>query len=273
MREMNKFRYLILILFSAAITSCSDEAVNMAEEIAATSNVIGFVDKNETVSAIADGEEHEFFFPVQVFGPSSDELTGTYTANVSVDPSSTAIEGVHFRLEEEVISASEEGDFLSLFKVVMLTEGIETPLAENPVLVLNVSNAEGPGNVIASGAQLRLTFFYLCPSYLAGDYAVTIVRDDGAVYNYTETIREVGPGRFRGESVGRWAPGSIGGTPGFDFIDVCGTITVPGQNLVDLYSNQVTQAGDSYVDPETGNIHIEYAVTPGGVFTADYVRQ
>lgn len=274
---MNKLKYIIVIFFSAVLSSCFDEAVNIAEEIQATDNVLGFVDRNANVSGIADGTEYTFYFPVQVVGPSSDQLTGTYTANVSVDASSTAVEGKHYRLEETVISASEEQGYLSQFKVVMLTEGIETPLAENPVLVLNVSDAGGPGNVMASGAKLKLNMLYLCPSDLSGDYAVTIV-SEGSTYNYTETITEVGVGEYRGQSVGHWAPGAIGGEPGFNFTDVCGTITVPQQNLVNLYSNLVSQGGNSYVHPETGDIHIEYVIPygpypDGRKYVADYVKQ
>ena len=273
---MKKLSFIIVILCSTLLSSCFDDAFNISEEIKATDNVIGFVKSNASVSGIADGTEYEFSFPVQVFGPTSDQLTGTYTAKVSVDPSSTAVEGVHYRLEEKVISAGEEGGFLSLFSLVMLTEGIETPLAENPVLILNVSDAEGPGNVMASGAQLKISMLYLCPSDLSGDYVTTIVRDDGQTYVYEETITEIGVGQYRGESVGHWAPGAIGGTPGFNFTDVCGTITVPTQNLVDLYSNLVSQAGKSYVDPETGNIHIEYTIPLSAgdrTYKADYVKQ
>lgn len=276
MRKMKKLSFIIVILCSTLLSSCFDDAFNISEEIKATDNVIGFVKSNASVSGIADGTEYEFSFPVQVFGPTSDQLTGTYTAKVSVDPSSTAVEGVHYRLEEKVISAGEEGGFLSLFSLVMLTEGIETPLAENPVLILNVSDAEGPGNVMASGAQLKISMLYLCPSDLSGDYVTTIVRDDGQTYVYEETITEIGVGQYRGESVGHWAPGAIGGTPGFNFTDVCGTITVPTQNLVDLYSNLVSQAGKSYVDPETGNIHIEYTIPLSAgdrTYKADYVKQ
>jgi hypothetical protein len=42
---------------------------------------------------------------------------------------------------------------------------------------------------------------------------------------------------------------------------VCGVITVPGQNLVDLYSNWVVGiAGASSIDEATGVITIDYAI-------------
>jgi hypothetical protein len=44
-------------------------------------------------------------------------------------------------------------------------------------------------------------------------------------------------------------------------LDVCGVITVPGQNLVDLYSNWVVGiAGASSIDEATGVITIDYAI-------------
>jgi hypothetical protein len=58
-----------------------------------------------------------------------------------------------------------------------------------------------------------------------------------------------------------WTAAQLGGTPGFTFYDVCGVITVPGQNLVDLYSNWVVGiAGASSIDEATGVITIDYAI-------------
>jgi hypothetical protein len=71
----------------------------------------------------------------------------------------------------------------------------------------------------------------------------------------------------------------LGGTPGFTFYDVCGVITVPGQNLVDLYSNWVVGiAGASSIDEATGVITIDYAIespqgTPDRLYHATFVKQ
>lgn len=257
------------------LSACVDDKT-IVEEIQDTPNLIGFEARNTSVSGIADGSEYEKVFNVNVFGPSTDDLGGSYTATVTVDPSSTAIEGTHFTIDDPTIEVTADGNLASTFSITMLTDGIVTPLDENPVLILNLTNASGEG-VIASGAPLTVNMLYLCPSDLAGNYVVTITREDGAgPWVYNDVISQLGPGQYRGQSVGHWAPGSIGGTPGFPFTDVCNTLSLSEHNLLDLYGNLVGPGGDSYVDPVTGNLHIEYYITFSGaplVYTADYVKQ
>ncbi len=272
-----KLTYAFLLIFSVMLSSCVDDST-FADEVKKSPNIIGFELRNTNISGIANGSEYENLFNVEVVGPSTAGLSGEFTATVTVDPTSTAIEGTHFRIDNPTITVTSEGKLRNVMGITMLTEGIVAPLASNPVLVLNVTNATGSG-VIASGAQLSVNLLYLCNSVLEGQYEVTITRDDGAVYVYPDYITETGVGQYRGESVGRWSPGSIGGTPGFDFVDVCNVITVPEQNLVDLYSNLVGQDGkpeDSFVDPATGIITIKYYVTfaaGDSYFTAVYVPQ
>ena len=79
--------------------------------------------------------------------------------------------------------------------------------------------------------------------------------------NSTDNINALGSGSYRTENIGHWTQADLGGTPGFNFSDVCDEITIPEQLLVDLYSNLVTGvAGASFVDPDTGVIYFEYTV-------------
>ncbi|MDN4165934.1 hypothetical protein QWY31_10500 [Cytophagales bacterium LB-30] len=266
--------YILQVGLVASIFACS-ESETLIDQIEGSPNVAGFVDRSINISGIADGTEYTNQVPLWITGPSTDGLSGDYSLTIEVDPSSTAIEGTHFRIDNKSATLSAGKNLTDLFTIVMLTEGIETPLETAPVLKLMVSAVSGSGNVVASGAPLTVNMLYLCPSDLAAAYQVTIVRNDGNVYSYSDVIESTGPGQYRGVSVGHWAPGSIGGTPGFDFVDVCNVITVPEQNLVNLYSNLVYQGGDSYVDPVTGNLHIEYYVSFAAgdrKYVADYVK-
>lgn len=239
-------------------------------------NLVTFADKSTNMQVIATGEEFSFTLPMKIKGPSVRDLKGTVTANIAVHSSSTAVEGVHFKLDQKSITLTDGQDFLGTLPITVLTDGIDPPLAENPVVVLEITSVSGAENVIASGTKITVNLLYLCDSQLQGSYVVTIVRNDGNTYVFNDEIAKVGDGEYRGESVGHWAPGAIGGEPGFNFIDVCNVITVPEQNLVNLYSNQVYQAGPSYVDPVTGNIHIEYGITFSAgdrTYVADYVKQ
>ncbi len=276
---MKHYKLIYFLCSLIAITSCVEDEQEIVESIKGSPNVIGFVERASNVTEIADGTQTVFDMPVSLKGPTARNTEGTFTASISVDPSSTAIEGVHFRLDQTSFEVTSDGNWINTVPVTMLTDGVNAPLNENPLLVLNVTDADGPGNLVANGSALEITMLYLCPTFLNNTYTVTITRSDGTVYEYTDVIASTGKGQYRGRSVGHWAPGTIGGAPGFDFLDVCNKIIVPDQNLVDLYSNIVSQTDSqeaaSVVDPTTGNLHIEYRIELGDGYSdykADYVK-
>jgi hypothetical protein len=147
-------------------------------------------------------------------------------------------------------------------------------------LVLKVTQVTGDPMVLNSGKPISITMNYACPSFLEGTYDVTTEYTgyDGSVtiLEWTETITNTGIGEYRTERVGHWTQAALGGTPGFTFTDVCGQISVPGQNLVDLYSNWVEGTDFGSVDEVTGNLYIEYSVcVPTGCryYKSTYVKQ
>lgn len=248
----------------------------MIEAIKSSPNIASFENSSMNFSVVATGDEFSQLVPVKVKGPSTDDINSAVTATVTVDPASTAVEGVHYRLDQNTIQLSPDNDLLNNLPVTVLTAGLTPPLAESPVLILQLSDATGAENVVANGKKLTINLNYLCDSNLQGSYIVTITRNDGLVYVYDDEIVKTGSGEYRGTSVGHWAPGSIGGTPGFTFLDVCNKISVPEQNLVDLYSNQVYGINESYADPLTGNLHIEYEITFAAgnrQYVAEYIKQ
>jgi hypothetical protein len=224
----------------------------------------GFELARTSLSAIADGEEYNFDLKVKVFGPTSMDVTQNVTLTVAADPSSSAKAGTHYRIDNPTVTLSPGQNMLGLFKITMLTEGIKTPLASSPVLVLNVTQATGDPMVINSGKPISVTLNYACPSFLEGDYEVSTEYTgyDGTVtmLNWTEHITNTGIGEYRTERVGHWTAADLGGTPGFTFSDVCGKLSVPGQNLVDTYSNWVEGTDFGSVDEATGNLYIEYSI-------------
>ena len=153
----------------------------------------------------------------------------------------------------------------------MLSQGIVAPLATAPVLVLKVVSATGTDNVINNGKNLKINFNYLCFSNLAKTYNVRTryVRAASGIdqiITYQDTFTRTGSGEYRTGRIGHWTAGELGGTPGFTFLDVCNEITIPQQNLVDLYSNLVEGvSGKSSVNPTTGVITMEYTVTGGNL--------
>lgn len=277
---MKTLKYILILILSVGMfNSCLVEDETNLDLNGKGPNLGGFDQARTSLSAIADGEEYKFDLKIKVFGPTSMDLTNNVTLTVAADPSSTAIAGKHYRLDSPTVTLSPGQNMLGFFQVTMLTAGIQTPLAASPVLVLNVSEASGDPMVVNSGKSISITLNYACPSFLEGDYDVTTEYTgyDGTVtvLNWTEHITNTGIGEYRTERVGHWTVASLGGTPGFTFGDVCGKLSVSGQNLVDLYSNWVEGTDFGSVDEATGNLYIEYSVcvsTGCRYYKSTYVR-
>lgn len=281
---MKNIKYLLLLMLSiSTLTSCVDDGEDLSAN-AEGSNVAGFTNARENISNIANGDEYTFALKMKVAGPTVMDLTNPITVTYAATAASTAIEGVHYRIDDASTILSKDNNYLGFASVVMLTDGIDAPLAgPSPVLVLIATATTGDGTVVASGKPVTVTLNYACDSNLDGAYTETIDYTRKGVFQNTTTrtvsFTKTGVGEYRTSHVGHWAPSALGGTPGFTFYDVCGIITIPGQNLVDLYSNWVVGvAGASSIDPVTGIITMDYAVespqgTPDRVYHATYVKQ
>jgi hypothetical protein len=277
---MRNFKYIFLFFLLAGIVPACVEDTAPEDAFGKTPNLVSFTSATANLSAVATGDEFVLTIPMEVEGPSFRDIDAPVTATVSVDPASTAIEGVHYRLDDTSITFDPSNNMLANFPITVITEGLEPPLAAAPTLVLRVSGVSGVDNVIATGKPISINLLYLCSSELAATYNVHIVRTNAAgvvtEFDFEDPIVQTGDGEYRGVSVAHYAPGSLGGTPGFTFLDVCGELTVPLQNLVDLYSNEVYGVeGGSYVK-ENGDLHIEYIVTfaaGNSTYVADYAKQ
>lgn len=276
---MKNLKYIFLFVFTGLVLPSCVEDTAPEDAYGAGRNLVSFANLSQNISGIADGSEYEFFIPMEIKGPSMHTVSSA-TATVSVDESSTAVEGVHFRIDDPTVEFSSENDLLSNVKITLLSEGIEAPLAEDPVVVLNVENASG-NNVIANGKKISINLLYLCPSYLEGTYDVTVEyyrfgAKVGGDITYTEFITRTGEGQYRTTRVGHWTQADLGGVPGFTFLDVCDVITIPEQNLVDTYSNLVEgKVGKSSHNPDAKTIKMEYTIcaTDCREYVATYVRQ
>lgn len=260
--------YLMVLFASLAMTSClvDDEAISDAN--GQSPNLIGFTTTTATAAVPADGEPRNFQLPMSIVGPQIGAVNESAVAQISVDPSSTAVSGTHFLLDQTTITLSPDQNLLNNFNLTILTEGFAPPLAVSPYLILNISSVTGANGALVNGrtGKIKITINYLCSSDLAGTYDVVTryVRASSGIdqtTTSTDVINEIAPGVYRTGSVGHWAPSDLGGTPGMEFSDVCNEITIPEQNLVELYSNLVTGvAGSSFVDPESGVIYFEYTI-------------
>ena len=261
-----KYIFLLVLILGTANSCLVDDTTTYGENDKGA-NLVGFTNFSTSLGAVADGNEYQYTLPMKVFGPTYLDIKSDVTATIGVDASSTAIEGTHFRLDNPTITFKPGNNLLNNFPITILTEGIVAPLDVAPVLVLKVVSVTGDKSAANSGKPVTIKLNYGCYSNLAGSYDVTTVITrsiSGAVstFTHTEAIIRTGVGEYRTEYVGPYAPGDLSpGDDGFTFLDVCNVITVPEQNLGNLYSNIVSGDALGTVDPETGNLHMEYTIT------------
>jgi len=268
---MKNLKYILLFTLGIVFFNSCDEDNSPVYDIKGGDNLAVFELSKQIVTRIADGTEYPVDVKMKVTGPSLTAVSGDITVTVEADPSSTAIAGVHYRIDEPTFTLKADQNYLGYFTgVTMLTKDIATPLEKSPVLVLKVKETSGNSTVIASGKTFPITLNYACPSDLAGEYTVTVLRDGAPMTKYTSvTITMTDVGTYRTSEVGHWTAADLGGTPGFTFNDVCGVLTVPKQNLVDLYSNGVQGFKEGSVDEATGILHIVYKVW-GDAWESEY---
>jgi hypothetical protein len=262
------------ILFSCVEDVAPEDAYGKSPDL------VTFATASTNLSVEADGNDWEIYsLPVTLEGPKANTRKGDLTVTFEVDPSSTAIEGTHFEIPNATMVLKESEGYGGRLPIRVKTAGIQAPLESNPVLAVRVASVSGEGSegVVASGKPVRANILYLCESVLDGEYSLKVTRlDNGAVSNFpNETITKTGLGAYRGTVVGNYGNGALAGTPGFDFVEVCGVITVGEQNLANVYSNMVYGVRESKV-LENGDIIIFVEITFAAgnrIFQMEYTKK
>ncbi|NOQ26099.1 MAG: hypothetical protein GQ564_12105 [Bacteroidales bacterium] len=281
---MKKIKYILIFILSVGMfNSCLIEDETDLDLNAESLNTAGFRLGAKNVAAVSDGEEYSFTIDLNLVGATSMDVTNDITLTIAAHSSSTAIEGTHFRIDNPTVVLEAANNHLAKINFTMLTDGIFAPLEESPVMVLEITSANGDTKVINSGKTISVILNYACFSSLAGTYDVNVEYwRFGALqdtYDFVDVITEIGTGEYHTTRVGHWSIASLGGTPGFVFLDVCNVISIPGQNLVDTYSNWVEGVGGKSIsDPANGTMYMEYTIVTDAAaddrtYYANYVKQ
>lgn len=258
---MKTLKYIIILIMSIGMfNSCLIDDESTLDLNDKGPNFGGFEQIRTTIAGIADGTEYEQEMRVKVFGPSVTNLTKDITLTVEVDPASTAVEGTHFRIDNPSVVLTNSNNYLGLLKLTMLTEGIVTPLAKAPILILNAKSATGEDKLINSGKSIEITMNFACFSEFQGEYSVVTTSSTGAKVEWNETISKIGTEEYLTQRVGTWDP-PLNPDYGFTFSNACNVISVPNQDLADMYSNEVFGHELGSVDPDTGVMTIQYTIT------------
>lgn len=277
---MKTIKYALILMISiTTLVSCveDNDLTHLNDD---GPNLAGFRDAKQNLSAVSNGDEYDFAIKMEVKGPTYLDLSSDVLVSVAIDPSSTAIEGTHFRMDSNFITLVQSNNYLGLLPITVITQGIMAPLPENPVLKLNVSTVTTDGNVVNNAKPIVITFVYQCFADLAGTYTVT---NDFCNPSFTATISANADGSWHITSAdGGFLHQCTSNTsllnPG-DITELCGSILATGNldfGSANFYGAIGDISGGSW-DSVTGTLILEQseAFFNGGPFswTSTYIRQ
>jgi hypothetical protein len=176
---------------------------------------------------------------------------------------STATEGVEFEFANTTgkITIPAGGTFADF--PLLINTGQLNPTSKTE-LFINLTSASN-STVVGTQYQSLKVIFVGCQSLVAGDYTVSVKRADVATpYVFTgETVTATSVNNFITRTSGNYAFGVLQGTTqGYNFVDICGEITIPQQQLAGIYSNLLR--------PNSANNGLDGTVTDINTFITKY---
>ncbi|WP_055442889.1 hypothetical protein [Lacinutrix himadriensis] len=271
----------ILVAFALiTVVSCSEDDKAGYVYDGTGSRLFGFQNPTTRVQYFEDLGVLDEVLPVVMVGgadgtASTQDIIIAYTVDTA---NSTATEGVEFDFSDTSgLLTIPAGEVFTDFTLKINTANF-SPTEPTSLFITLTEVTNSSSDVIASINETVEVVFIGCLSQLDSyTYDVTTVRADGATTAHgTQSLTFIGVNQFRTESVGLWAPGVLQGHGGYDFVDVCGVLTVAPQALSGIYTNQVYTDSPGSVDAVTGDFSITYAITFSGVpdfYTSTYIKQ
>jgi len=219
----NIYKILTLSFVAIIATSC-DRDTGDYPYLNDRVNTIGYTSSSSTLF-VEDGAANNVSI-----GVAATTTVGGGTFSISVDESSTAVEGVDFTIEGGNEFSFESGNIVSTFSIVGLFEGA---IVEGKTVVLNLASTDF---AVSASNQYSLSLVQLCPleADFTGDYLIEQITpyvdgptlDDGAIVTlYTTDGSEFQRGFLTANFTNYCS------TPNeFLFELNCGKVTVPIEN-------------------------------------------
>lgn len=273
-------KLLLLAIVSLGLFSCNDEE---PQTFGPNQTIVGFAKKSVSNSYLTDVVNTPLNVPINLIGFANETLPGEVVVNWSVDPSSTAVSGVEYTIsgtQSATISAGNTVGFAD-FVVYPTTLDPDAP----KTIVINLTTVASSNAIVGEQyKQIVVTLQGVCNSQLQGNYTNSTLRlNNATTYTWTDEVitKDLGTvSDYTGSHVGQYygtsqtaatvvgagsASAQLAGPIAvFHFTDICDQIQVNQHNLIDLYSNIVTQSGtqfaNSFKDPDTGIITIQYSI-------------
>lgn len=270
-------KLLLLTVLSLGFLSCNDDE---PQAFGPNQTIVGFAEDESTKPYLTDVPSASLNVPINLIGFANETLPGEVVVSWSIDPSSTAVDGVEYTIsgsQNTVISAQNTVGYAD-FVVYPTTFNSTDP----KTIVINLNTVVSNNAIIGDQfKQIVVTLQGVCNSQLQGNYSnYTTIPAFGNVYTFADEVwikREGTVSDYYGNHVGRfYGTAQVAGGPGqtqlavptayLAFTDVCDRIKLNQQFLADNpgYSNIVTQDATQYaasfVDTDTGIVTIHYSV-------------
>ncbi len=281
---MKKLKYILLLALTVGLfNSCENYEDRDVDQIRDNNvNFVTYKYLTQNLGMTADGSESTKQIKIFATGPGIADLNNDLTVTVSVDSSSTAEEGDHFRIENKTVTLSPSNNFLAEVDLIMMSEGNSAPMDGTPefddyvapYVNLNVESVTGDESVIASVKMTKLTLNFTPPNPYAGDYSAEIwyfhptaggsYPDDPYSHQVNDKTLSAVTGRKCETGFAIWG----------DYGYIC-WITVNSDNSVNFevadtwgYDVKLGDPNDaskvSHFDPETGQIYLYYHYAGSG---------
>lgn len=162
---------ILLIVVSISITSCLLDDKALTDGFNDGPNFTTFTNFTQNLSAVANGDVYTFPINLEVQGPTVIDMTEDVIATISVEGTSTAVEGVHYTLDTNTVELLKGNNYIGQIPINVITEGLVAPLSVE--LVLSISFTSGSSNTISSIKTSTISIIYQCFADLSGTYMVT----------------------------------------------------------------------------------------------------
>lgn len=161
---MKKLYIYFAVVFAAmAMTSCFDDpGTDVFIEVNQVEFNAGSLPNGLTTTQTRSSDTQTDVIQVQVNRVSTDG-SGAITVTIAVDPTSTAVNGVHYSLASNTVTIPA-GEFVANFPVTILTGNIEP--SETPQLKLVMESATG-AELSPNYADLTINIRVVCPSSIS----------------------------------------------------------------------------------------------------------
>ncbi len=219
------FASLLLLISTSSCLLDQDPGDQYGDSV----SVLGFAQASQKLTLFVDNGVQNVNIPVRIDGPQKYDIKNDVTAVVSVDPSSTAVEGVNFTIDNPIVTLSPGQNLLDVVQVSVMTDGIDPlTITENPKIVLKLTDISDTSILVNGRADVAtIEIIYICPSDMAGDYDNPDL-PSGA--NGVATLEEAGDGRYKVSALPYLGWG--GTTPIYYYIiDNCNQLTYDGGEL------------------------------------------